>query len=111
MSNSPGACWDLVCSGQLVEEASGERFGPGSELGEYRPYAEAKCGIFQADEWCTVLRFPSVFVSNLIQAIPQLNYTLRKYRGADPDGAVDWTVGPVPTAKPFWVPRVTGWTF
>ena len=101
LDSSLGPCWDLVCSGHLIEEATGNRFGPGAELGQYRPYAEPRCGAIYGDQWCTVLRFPAEVMSHLIQSIPQLNHVLRKYRSTDPEGVVDWTVGVISDAKHF----------
>ncbi|MFT5390922.1 MAG: hypothetical protein ACI8PT_001112 [Gammaproteobacteria bacterium] len=84
------ATWDLVCSGSLREKGADTLIEAGTELGAARPYARPRTGDFVGKEWCTVLRIREHDVNNLLLGIPQLNYSLRKYRAADPEGVVDW---------------------
>jgi len=98
--DAPGAdTWDLVCDGALVDPASGERFGPGSEVGGFRPYARGRPGRFEGVARCTVLRIPAAAARELLRTVPQLNYRLRRFRASDPDGIEDWTIGIVPETR------------
>ena len=82
--------WHILSEGKTTD---GEL--PGTEYG-WIPLSKSIPKTITAEVKCTLIRFEKDEVEALRLEVPQLNYTIRKFRVESNDAGVDWILGLVP---------------
>ena len=85
--------WVLLCKGKLNSDTPGTPV-IGAEFG-WRPFAAENPYNVTARGDTTLLSFNKNDLEQLLHAVPQLNYVLRKLRVAQEDPDIDWILGVV----------------
>ena len=84
--------WCLLADGEA--SIDGQTMARDLDYG-CRPFATDLCGTISSKTGCKLLLFNASRLERLRLETPQLNYTLRKLRVAQPHIDVDWLLGPV----------------